>query len=57
MFQNGIKCTDTVVVRQNLLYFAERSILLETNKIILTNYRAFLIDMNLENYFEDELSC
>jgi len=29
---------------------------LETSEIILTNYRDFLIDIKLENYFKDKLS-
>ena len=36
--------------------FIEKSILLETHDITCTDHRAFLININLESYFEDDMS-
>ena len=56
IYSKKSKYIDSIAAIQNLLDFIEESSLLETNEVILTNYRAFVIDINLESYFEDDTS-
>ena len=51
----GSKYIDSIAT-QNLLDFVERSKLLEANEVTIIDHRVFLIDINLEGYFEETLS-
>jgi len=45
------KPADTVVVSLNLIEYAKGCKLLETNKIIATDYRSYLINVNLKRCY------
>ena len=40
----------------NLIDFVEGLIIVETYKIILSNHRSYIVDVNLEDYFEETLT-
>ena len=52
----GSKSINSIVVTKNILDFIEGLKLLKANEIIITNYRALLIDINMEGYFKETLS-
>ena len=52
----GSRCIDSIAGTQNILDFMEGSKLLEANEIIILDYRAFVIDINMESYFKERLS-
>ena len=53
---NGSKIIDSIAMTVNLLDFAEGSILIETNEIIPSDYRGYIVDVNLEDYFDKTLT-
>ena len=55
-FIRGSKYIDSIAATYNLLDFIEESKLLEAYEIIFTDYRLFIINMNMERYFDDQLS-
>ena len=57
MCKNRSKYIDSVATIQNLLDYVKRSKLVEINKIIISDYRGFIIGINLEIYFEEKLNC
>ena len=54
-YTNESKIIDSTAMTVNLLDFVEGSILIETNEIITSNHRGYIIDMNLEDYFNKTL--
>jgi hypothetical protein len=44
----GSRCIDSIAVSYNLIEFVEGSKLYETNKIINTDNRSYVIDLNIE---------
>ena len=56
IYIRGSKYIDSVAITQNLLDFVEESKLLEANEVTISDYRALLIDINLEEYFEEIIS-
>ena len=53
---NGSKCIDSIAMTVNLIDFVEESILLESCEIIPSNHHGYIIDLNLEDYFEESLT-
>ena len=51
-----LKCINTVVVLENIIRFVEGSKLCETYEILDTNYCGYVIDINLNDYFDKEFS-
>ena len=45
-----------MAISHNLLDFMEGSKLLEVNKVTISDHRALLIDINLEEYFKEIMS-
>ena len=45
-----------LVVSENILQFVEGSKLYKTNKILDTDHRRYVIDVNFSEYFEEEFS-
>ena len=56
MHKRGSDYTDSIVVLPNISNFIEELKLLETSEIIIIDYRAYVIDTNLEEYFEKQIS-
>ena len=54
--KRGSKCIDSIVITQSLLQFVEGCKLLEVNEIISTQYCFYLIDINLEEYFQEKFT-
>ena len=54
--KNGTKCIDTVAATDNILSFVEGCILCETNKILNTDHRGYMVGINFNNYFEEDFS-
>ena len=52
----GSRYTDSIEGTQNILDFVEGSKLLEANEITILDYHAFVININMESYFEEILS-
>ena len=52
----GSKPIDTVAASYRIIDYVEDSQLLECNDIVFTDHRAYVIDINLEDYFNDQLS-
>ena len=46
------KCIDSIAASYNLMKFVEGSQLHDTNEIINIDYRSYVIDMNIDLYFE-----
>ena len=55
-FIRGSKCINSIVATYSLLDFVEGSKLLEAYEITITDYRSFIIDINMERYFNYQLS-
>jgi len=51
--KRGSKSIDSVAVLENLMTYIEGYKLLETNEVISTDHRLFIIDINLEDYFAE----
>jgi len=52
----GSKSIDSIAVTLELIEFVENCQLLETNDIVITNHRAYLIEVNLSKYFSKVFS-
>ena len=55
-FIYGSSAIDSVVVSERLMEFVEGSLLVSNNEIVNTDHRAYIIDINLEDYFNEEFS-
>ena len=55
-YRNRSKYIDTVAASENIIRFLEGSKLYETYKILDTDYYGYVIDINLNAYFEEEFS-
>ena len=53
---NSSKCIDSIAIMVNLLDYIEGSILLESYELIPLDHHRYIIDLNLEDYFEDALT-
>ena len=53
---NGSNAIDSVAVSEGLMEFVEGSLLVSNNEIINTDHRAYIVDANLEDYFNEEFS-
>ena len=49
----GSKPIDTIAASHRILEYVEGCFLLEYNEIVFTNHRSYVIDMNLEEYFNE----
>ena len=47
---------DTIAISHGAMKYVEGSRLMECNKIIFTDYRAYIVDVNLNDYFDDQIS-
>jgi len=56
MHKNGSKCIDLVVVTPEILQWVEGSKLCEINEIVEIDHRFYVIDINMEGYFNGKLS-
>ena len=54
--ERGSKPIDTIAVSYGISEYIEGSKLIECNDIIFTNHRSYIIDINIEDYFNDQLS-
>ena len=54
--KNGTKCIDAIAASDNIMSFIEGCILCETNEIIDTNYRGYMVDIDLNTYFDEDFS-
>ena len=52
--RRGSKCIDSIVASPNIFECIEGSKLLEINEVLDTDYRLYLIDINLEYYIEEK---
>ena len=56
MHWNRSKCFDIVAVSENIIRFVKGSKLYKTYKKFETDYCRYIIDINLNTYFEEEFS-
>ena len=56
MYRRGPKCIDSIATTLTIIQYVEGSVLKERNEIINTDYRAFIVDINLEDYFKKTFS-
>ena len=47
---------NSVATTKGLIQFIKGFLLLEWNEVIITNYRSYIIDINLEEYFQDQFT-
>ena len=47
---------DSIAIRSGLMSHVEGIKLLERNEVVMSDHRAYLLDVNAEEYFESELS-
>ena len=52
-YKKGSKCIDSIVVLHRLLNYIKESRLFDVDEITLIDYRAYVIDLNLEQYFSE----
>ena len=52
----GTKCIDSIVVTPNLRKQIEGSRLFEKNEIVNTEHRSYVVDINLEEDFQEDFS-
>ena len=52
----GSNPIDLIAVSEGLIDFVEGSKLIPHNEIVWSNHRAYIIDINLEDYFNKEMS-
>ena len=52
---NGLKCIDSIAISIDLLSYIEGSTITETNEIIISDYRGYIFDLSLEDYFGIEM--
>ena len=53
---NGIKVIGTIAASYSLIEYVKGCKLLEYNEIMVSDHRVHVIDMNLEDYFNKQLS-
>ena len=56
MYYDRTKCIDSLAVSDGIIPFLEGLALYEVNKIMRSDYRAYVIGLNLEAYFEEQFS-
>ena len=56
IYVHGSCPIDSLAVSEELIEFMEGLKLITHNEIVLSDYRAFIIDINFEDYFNDEMS-
>ena len=56
MHSRGTKCVDSLVATPNIRKHTEGSRMFETSEIMITDHRAYRVDINLEEYFQKEFS-
>jgi len=52
----GSTLIDTIAMSHGVMEYVEGSRLMECNEIIFTDHRAYIVDINLNNYFDDQIS-
>ena len=55
-FINGSNLIDTFAISEGLMEYIEGVKLVAHNEIVNTDHRAYIVDINIEEYFEDEFS-
>ena len=53
IYHNGTKCINSLTVSDGIIPFLEGLALFEISKTMRSDYRAYVIDLNLEAYFEE----
>ena len=55
-FIRGAKLIDTIAISNGIMQCVEECKLINENAIVLSDYRAYMVDINLEQYFSKQLS-
>jgi len=55
-FVNGSNLIDTFAVSEGLIEYVEGVKLIPHNEIVNSDHRVYIVDINIEEYFEDEFS-
>jgi len=53
-YQYRSNCIDIIAASTNLLEFIDGYSIVDFNQIIITDHRGFLVDVNLEDFFQVE---
>jgi len=56
MHKRGSRPIDTIAVSPGLIDILEEYVLLEINDIVILDYRSYIIDLNLQRYFDNTFS-
>ena len=51
-YEYGTKCMDMITTTLDLIKYVDGYRIVNFNDIIITNHRGFIIEFNLEEYFE-----
>jgi len=52
----GIKPIDSIAVTSGIMKFVEGVKLLDNNDVVISDHRAYVMDLNVEEYFQDQFS-
>ena len=55
-YKDRSKCINSIAATYNIMNYVEDSAILEIDSIFNTDYRVFLVDINIAEYFEDNFS-
>ena len=53
----GSKLINSIAVLNNLIEYIEGCKLIKAREILIDNYRLYIIDLNLERYFNEQMSA
>ena len=56
IYIRGSKLIDSIVMSLDITEYVKRYKLLSYTKVIISDYRSYLIDINFEAYFDEQLS-
>jgi len=55
-YKDGSKYIDSIAATHNIMDYIEGSTLLKTDRIFNTDYRVFMVDINMAEYFQEYFS-
>ena len=53
---NGLKYINIIAVSSNIMSYIKECVLCERNKILDTDYRGYIVDINFNEYFDKDFS-
>ena len=54
--KDGSKLIDSIAASYRIISYIERCKLIEANEVVLSDHRGYLVDINFELYFNEQMS-